>query len=81
MSLSLEFAVILSCLSIFIACGAAVFAYTLTRGMVSLREVGEVRASLEAMNERITSQQRELHLLREGMGRIENYLLHEKGRG
>ena len=80
MSLSLEFAVVLSCLALFVACGAAVFAYTLTRGLVGVHEVAGVKASLEAMNERITGQQRELHLLREGVSRIEDYLL-EKGRG
>ena len=80
MTLSVEFAVVLSCLAIFVACGAAVFAYTLTRGLVGVHEVAGVKASLEAMNERITSQQRELHLLREGINRIEDYLL-QKGRG
>ena len=80
MSVTVEFAVILSCLAIFVACGAAVFAYTLTRGLVGVHEVAGVKASLEAMNERITSQQRELHLLREGVSRIEDYLL-QKGRG
>ena len=80
MSVTVEFAVILSCLAIFVACGAAVFAYTLTRGLVGVHEVAGVKACLEAMNERITGQQRELHLLREGVSRIEDYLL-EKGRG
>ena len=80
MSVTVEFAVILSCLALFVACGAAVFAYTLTRGLVGVHEVAGVKAILEGMSERISSQQRELHLLREGVSRIEDYLL-EKGRG
>lgn len=75
MSLSLEFAVILSCLALFVACGAAVFAYTLTRELVGVHEVAGVKASLEGMSERISSQQREMHFVRESLGRVESYLL------
>ena len=75
MSLSLEFAVILSCLALFVACGAAVFAYSLTRELVGVHEVAGVKASLEGMSERISSQQREMHFVRESLSRVESYLL------
>lgn len=77
MNLSVEFAVILSCFASLVACASAFFAYTLTRGMVSMREVIEVRTSLEGLTERMAGQQRELHLMREATHRIESYLLHK----
>ena len=47
----------------------------LTRGLVGVHEVAGVKGSLEGISERISSQQREMHFVRESLSRVESYLL------